>query len=114
MTSQPQSSFCYESSTFLKSKNVPRPTPHVFFNFVISSPLNQIKLFFITVIRKKYSNVFYGYDSSSFCLLKCERNLKKGKRYMIYGKLSKNKLYFLECLKEEEIDYKELCYMLLG
>jgi len=110
----PQSSIYNDSSTFLNSKRLPRPATHVFFNFVLSSPLNDIRLFFITVIRKKFPNVFYGYDSSSFCLLRCDRDLKKGKRYLIYGRLTKNRLYFLECLREEEIDYKELCYMLVG
>ncbi|ELA41013.1 uncharacterized protein VICG_01972 [Vittaforma corneae ATCC 50505] len=108
-----QSSFYNESSTFLRSKHLPRPHTQIFFNFILASPLNEVRAFFITVIKKKYPNVFYAYDSSSFCLLKCNRNLKKGQRYVVYGKLTKNRLYFLESLKEEEVDYKELCYMLL-
>lgn len=111
--SEIQSSFYNESSTFLKSKRIPLPLTKIFFNFVLTSELNEIRVFFITIIKKKFSNVYYGYDSSSFCLLKCPRRLEKGERYLIYGKLTKNKLYFLECMKEEKINYKELCYMIL-
>lgn len=107
------SSFYEESSTFLKSNLLPKPSTRLFFNFILCSPFDQIRTFFITIIKKKFPTVFYAYDSSSFCLLKSERNLEKGRRYLIYGRLNKNKYYFLESIKEEEIDYKELCYSLL-
>lgn len=107
------SSFYDESSTFLRSKFLPKPSTRLFFNFILCSPQNQIRTFFITIIKKKFPNIFYAYDSSSFCLLKSTRNLQNGKRYLVYGKLTKNKYYFLESMKEEEIDYKELCYSLL-
>lgn len=111
--SSTESSFYTEPSTLLKSKHLPRPHARLFFNFILTSPLNEVRTFFVTVVRKKFPSVFYAYDSSSFCLLRCSRRLRPGQRYIIYGKLAKNRLYFLECLKEEEVDYKELCYMLL-
>lgn len=107
------SSFYFEPSTFLRSKHLPKAPTKLTYNFILSSELNIVSIFFITVTMKKFPNVFYAYDSTSFCLLRSERNLKKGQRYIVYGKLTKRKFFFLESLKEIEIDYKELCYMLV-
>ncbi|KAM0679589.1 hypothetical protein GINT2_002218 [Glugoides intestinalis] len=108
-----QSSFYREASTFLKSKYLPKPRTSVCYNFIGTSALNKVMVFFITVTKKRFPNIYYAYDSTSFCLVRSERALKSKQRYIIYGKLTKNRFFFLESLKEEEIDYKELCYMLL-
>lgn len=107
------SSFYQERSSFLKSRKIQQAQMKIRFNFIVTSPLNEIRTFLITITKKKFPNVFYGYDSTSFLLVRCERDLKKSHRYLIYGKLSKNRFYFLECLKEEKVDYKSLCYMLI-
>lgn len=107
------SSFFQESSSFLKNLKLPQLNTRIQFNFLVSSSLGEIRIFLITIIKKKFPNIFYAFDSTSFCLLRTERNLKKHKRYLIYGRLSKNKFFFLDCLREEEINYKDLCYMLI-
>lgn len=108
-----QSSFYQEHSTFLKNRKTTHAHTRIRFNFLNTSPMSEIRTFLITIIRKKFPNIFYAFDSTSFCLLRSERDLKRNQRYLIYGKLSKNKFFFLESLKEEEINYKELCYMIV-
>ena len=107
------SSFFQESSSFLKNIKLSQLHTRIRFNFLVTSSLGEIRVFLITIIKKKFPNIFYAYDSTSFCLLRSERNLKNKQRYLIYGKLSKNKFFFLDSLKEEDINYKELCYMLI-
>lgn len=108
-----ESSFYQESSSFLKNIKLPALHTQIRFNFLIHSSLGEIRTFLITIIKKKFPNVFYAFDSTSFCLLRSERTLKRNQRYLVYGKLSKNRYFFLESLREEEINYKELCYMLI-
>ena len=102
-----------ESSTFLRSCRCPETPTKMQFNFLTCSQFNEVKIFFITITKKKFSNVYYGYDSTSFCLVRYGYELKPGQRYIIYGKLSKLKLYFIDCICAEEIVYKDLCYFLV-
>lgn len=104
-------SFYNQKSSFIKQSET--PPSKIYFNFLISSSFNQVKIFYITIIKKKFPNIYYGFDSTAFCLLKYKNNLEQNKRYLIYGTLTKNKLYFIDCLKVEDVDYKRLCYMLL-
>lgn len=103
--------FYNQRSSVLRKSTAPSTRVH--FNFLVISPLKQVAIFYLTVIKKKFPNIYYGYDSTAFCLIKCNSLLESGKRYIIYGKLSKNKLFFVDCLSFEELDYRSLCYMLL-
>lgn len=104
-------SFYNERSTIIRQSGTPPSKIH--FNFLITSAFRQVKIFFITIVKKRFPNIYYGFDSTAFCLLKYSKRLVQNRRYIVYGTLSKNKLYFIDCLKADEIDYKKLCYMLL-
>jgi hypothetical protein len=106
-------SFYSESSTFLRSKRCPEPQSRIGFNFITVSPLSEIRVFFVTVTRRKFPTVYYGFDSTAFCLLRYAGRLQKDRRYMIYGRLTKNKYYFIDCIDVKEIVYRDLCYLLL-
>lgn len=102
-----------EPSTFLKDPACQNVLPHFDFNFIATTEHNVIKPFFITITAQRFSNVYYAYDSTAFCIVKYNKHLDKGKRYIIYGKVSKLNLYFVECLGADEICYKNLCYSLI-
>lgn len=102
-----------DSSTFLRGDVCKSSKTSVSFNFLTQSLHGIVMPFFITITRKRFPNVYYGYDSTAFCIIRCEAPLKLGVRYTIYGKLSKIKMYFIDCMEATPVDYKELCYWLL-
>lgn len=108
-----ESSLYKESSSFLKSIFCSSAKTTMQFNFIIKTPLNEIRVFYITITKKRFENIYYGYDSTAFCIIRYSGELNIGSRYIMYGKLSKLKTYFLDCLETELIEYKKLCYMIL-
>ncbi|KAI5150521.1 hypothetical protein ENBRE01_1549 [Enteropsectra breve] len=102
-----------DSSTFLRSGFCKNPKTKMHFTFLTAVPYFQIIPLFITITHRKYTNLYYGYDSTAFCLVKSEDELQIRKRYIIYGKVSKSKTYFIESYGHEQIEYKKLCHMLL-
>lgn len=112
---QEESSCSYyaESSTFLRSAKVPEPPTKHFFNFIEYSRHDIMLSFYVTISRKKFQNIYYGYDSTSFCLVRSTYPLAINRRYIIYGRLSKARLYFLDSTAVEELDYKAFCYSLV-
>lgn len=94
-----------------KDSNLPKRR---IFSFIVSTQLNFKTTFTITIIKKKFPNIYYGYDSTAFCLIKSQFTLKNNKRYQIYGSLTKNKLFFLDAIKADLLDYKVLLYNILN
>jgi hypothetical protein len=102
-----------ESSTFLRGplcRNA--KTTHTFL-FLVEAPLDTVSVFYVTVTRKKFENVYCGYDSTAFCLVRSTLPLVPGQRYVIYGRLSRIKTFFLDSLNAEPLRYLDLCYCLL-
>ncbi|KAK6089654.1 hypothetical protein P3W45_001420 [Vairimorpha bombi] len=106
-------SLAYESSTLLRSTKYATTKTKIFFNFIKYTPLNILKLFFITIVSKHSDNSYIGTDGSCRCIVKEASELIEGNRYEMYGKLSKEKYLVLKCVKVLKIDYKKLVYQLL-
>ncbi|KAI4291493.1 hypothetical protein PAPHI01_0767 [Pancytospora philotis] len=102
-----------DASTFLRSGACSAAKTSLSFNFVALSPLDIVLPFFISITRQRFSNIYYGYDSTAFCIVRSTEPLEPGVRYIVYGKLSKGKRFFLDSMKATVVDYKELCYWLL-
>lgn len=102
-----------DSSTFLRGYVCKNVKTKIDFNFINVSEHNTILGFFITIFKAKSQNIYYGFDSTAFCIVKSNKKLILNLRYLIYGKLSKKKYYFIDLLEAEPIYYKELCYWLL-
>lgn len=113
LTEESSCSMFKDTSSFLRGQVCQNARTRLHFNFITASAFNEIKIFYITITRKKYSNIYYGYDSTAFCLVRHEKELRVGVRYVAYGKLSKLKLYFIDCMEACEIEYRELCQFLL-
>jgi len=101
-----------EPSMVLRNK-AGEPRTQIIMNFLASVELSTICGLFLTITRKKYKNVYYGYDSSAFCLIRTLEELVIDKEYHVYGRVMKRKFYFVDCIAVKEIDYREVCSMIL-
>lgn len=99
-----ESSFTLQSTKYLEKKTC------FVFHYVRLSNLNILYPFMITIVKKIGHSSYSGYDNSTYCLVKTEKCMVPGIRYMVYGKVRKARLYILHAEKAEPIDYKKLCY----
>ncbi|KAF9760987.1 hypothetical protein NGRA_2919 [Nosema granulosis] len=112
-TSNTEISLALESSTVLKStKYITRKT-NLEINFLKYSPLDKVKLFFITVTKQLSRNKWSGFDSTCRCILNSEINFVPLKRYEIYGRLKKNKYLEVDVLRGTIMNYEELIYQVI-
>ncbi|KAL6121599.1 hypothetical protein NUSPORA_01465 [Nucleospora cyclopteri] len=83
------------------------------FNFLIENKFDLVLPYFVYIRRQRNAYVYYGYDASSFVIVKSLENLQINKRYILYGKLQKGKFYYLESIKKNDIDFNKLLNKLI-
>lgn len=103
-------SLALETSVVLSGPKYPTPKTRITFNFLKTAILNVVKQFFITVSHAKPNGIYYGFDASERCVILSPIQLDVGKRYSIYGRLRRRKILYLECIKIQNMNYKNLCY----
>lgn len=99
-----ESSFTLQSTKYLEKKTC------FVFHYVRLSNLNTLYPFMVTVVKRIGHGIYSGYDTSTYCLVKTEKCMAPGIRYLVYGKVRKTQLYIIHADKVEPVDYKKLCY----
>jgi len=102
-----------ESSSFLRGQVCSSARTRMGFSFIVRAPCDEVRAFFVVVTRRRFGSIFYGYDSTAFCIVRFRGELRAGVRYILYGRLSRLRTYFIDCLAAEQIDYRDLCRWLL-
>ena len=113
ITDETSCSTLKEPSTFLNGPLCHRAKTTHTFSFILYAELNRIGVFYVTITHERFKNVFYGYDYTTFCIIHSNDRLILNKRYIIYGKVTKIKQYFIEALNTEPFIAKDMAYMLL-
>ncbi|KAH9410627.1 hypothetical protein HK407_12g17580 [Ordospora pajunii] len=110
-TKQGDLSLTHEASVVLLGTKYPKPRPRLTFSFIATAEANVVKLFFITITHAMRNGIYYGYDSSSGCVVVSIAKLCPGRRYQMYGRLKGNKTR-LHCIWARKICYRSMCHQI--
>ncbi|TBU17760.1 hypothetical protein CWI42_120900 [Ordospora colligata] len=104
-------SLTHEASVVLLGTKYTKPRPRLTFSFIATAEANVIKLFFVTITHAMRNGIYYGYDSSSGCVIVSITKLYPGRRYQMYGRL-KGRHNRLHCIWAHKICYRSMCHQI--